>query len=45
LGADFPLIELLEYGIGIHHSGLPEEVRQLIEWLFENERLNYLVAT
>lgn len=45
LGKDFPLIELLEYGIGIHHSGLPEEVRQLIEWLFENERLNYLVAT
>lgn len=45
LGADFPLIDLLEYGIGIHHSGLPEEVRQLIEWLFENERLNYLVAT
>ena len=45
LGKDFPLIELLEFGIGVHHSGLPEEVRQLIEWLFESERLNYLVAT
>ncbi|MDC4461785.1 DEAD/DEAH box helicase [Acinetobacter baumannii] len=45
LGKDFPLIDLLEYGIGVHHSGLPEEVRQLIEWLFENERLSYLVAT
>ncbi len=45
LGEDFPLIELLEYGIGVHHSGLPEEVRALVEWLFENSRLNFLVAT
>ncbi|MFP4165143.1 MAG: DEAD/DEAH box helicase [Chitinispirillaceae bacterium] len=45
LGKNFPLIELLDYGIAVHHSGLPEEVRALIEWLFENSRLKFLVAT
>lgn len=45
LGVDFPLVELVEYGIAVHHSGLPEEVRSLTEWLFENGRLNFLVAT
>ncbi len=45
LGNDFPLINLLEYGIAVHHSGLPDEVRTLIEWLFERGRLKFLVAT
>ena len=45
MGESFPLIELLSYGIGIHHSGLPEEVRVLIEWLFEASHLDFLVAT
>jgi len=45
LGEDFPLIELLDHGIGVHHAGLPDDVRSLIEWLFENDKLNYLVAT
>lgn len=45
LGEDFPLIELLDYGIGVHHSGLPEEVRVLMEWLFEKSRLDFLIAT
>jgi len=45
LGSNFPLIELLSYGIGVHHSGLPEEVRMLMEWLFENNHLDFLVAT
>ena len=45
LGSSFPLIELLEYGVGVHHAGLPDEVRSLMEWLFENERLKFLVAT
>ena len=44
-GDEFPLIELLNYGIGVHHSGLPDEVRNLMEWLFENDKLNFLVAT
>jgi superfamily II DNA/RNA helicase len=45
LGDTFPLVELVEYGIAVHHSGLPEEVRSLIEWLFEKDRLKFLVAT
>lgn len=44
-GDSFPLIELLSYKIGIHHAGLPEEVRALMEWLFEENELNFLVAT
>lgn len=45
LGGTHPLIDLVEYGIAVHHSGLPEEVRTLIEWLFEKGSLNFLVAT
>ena len=45
MGEGFPLIELLSYGIGVHHSGLPEEARVLIEWLFEAAHLDFLVAT
>lgn len=44
-GDSFPLIELLSYKIGIHHAGLSEEVRALMEWLFEENELNFLVAT
>lgn len=44
-GENFPLIELLAYGIGVHHAGLSDEVRMLMEWLFEKEELKFLVAT
>lgn len=45
LGKDFKLIHLLNKRIGIHHSGLPDEIRYLMEWLMEKEKLDYLVAT
>jgi len=45
LGEHFPLVDLLEHGIGIHHGGLPEEIRMLMEWLFEKNELEVLVAT
>ena len=45
MGNGFPLIDLLAHGIGIHHSGLSDDARALMEWLFENEELDYLVAT
>ncbi len=45
MGENFPLIDLLNHGIGVHHSGLPDEVRVLIEWLFETSHLDFLVAT
>lgn len=44
-GNNFTLIDLLDYGIGVHHSGLSDEARILMEWLFEEGCLDYLVAT
>ena len=44
-GEEFQLIKLLDYGIGVHHSGLSDETRALMEWLFEEEEINVLVAT
>lgn len=45
LGAQFPLVAYLSKGIGIHHSGLPDEVKYLVEWLMEENLLKILVAT
>lgn len=45
MGGDFPLAGLLEYGVGVHHSGLSEDTRTLIEWLTEQGKLKALVAT
>lgn len=45
LGAAFPLVDLLAHKIGVHHGGLPEEVRMLMEWLFEQGHLDALAAT
>lgn len=44
-GDNFPLIDLLNYGIGVHHAGLSDDVRALMEWLFEEDQLKFLVAT
>jgi replicative superfamily II helicase len=45
LGDEFPLVKYLEKGIGIHHAGLPEEIRSLMETLMEKGLLKYLIAT
>ncbi len=45
MGADFPLQGLISYGVGVHHSGLSDDVRALMEWLFEEKELRFLVAT
>lgn len=45
MGADFPLNSLLEYGIGVHHAGLSDDTRTIVEWLTENRKLRVLVAT
>jgi len=42
---DFELIKMLNKGIGIHHSGLSEEIKSLMEWLVEEETLKILCAT
>lgn len=44
-GESFPLCTLLDYRIGVHHAGLSDEVRVLVEWLMDRNELNYLVAT
>ena len=45
MGSDFPLTSLLEYGVGVHHAGLSDDTRMLVEWLTEREELRTLVAT
>lgn len=45
MGSSFPLIDLMPYGVGVHHAGLSDDVRALMEWLFEEGELNFLVAT
>ena len=44
-GPSFPLIDLMSFGIGVHHAGLSDDVRALMEWLFEADELKFLVAT
>ncbi len=41
----FELIGMLDRGVGVHHSGLSEEARALIEWLAESGELRVLCAT
>lgn len=45
LDVAFPLVDLLAHRVGVHHGGLPEEVRMLMEWLFEQGHLDALAAT
>lgn len=45
ISEDFELIGMLERGIGVHHAGLSDEVRALIEWLAEEGKLRVLCAT
>ncbi len=45
ISEDFPLINLLAKGIGVHHAGLSDEVRALVEWLAEAGHLRILCAT
>lgn len=45
MGETFPLVRYLERGIGVHHSGISEDCRVLVEWLLEREDIDHLVAT
>lgn len=45
MGEDYPLNEMLDYGIAVHHAGLSEDTRALVEWLTERSKLRALVAT
>ena len=41
----FELISMLDHGVGVHHAGLSDEVRTLMEWLAEAGHLRVLCAT
>ena len=41
----FRLIETLGHGVGVHHAGLSDDVRALMEWLAESGSLRMLCAT
>jgi hypothetical protein len=45
MGDAFPLTELLEYGVGVHHAGLSDDTKALVEWLTESGQVRILVAT
>lgn len=45
VGSDFGLVGLLEKGVGVHHAGLSDDVRALMEWLAEKGWLRMLCAT
>jgi superfamily II DNA/RNA helicase len=44
-GDGFELVDLLNYRVGVHHAGLSDEAKAMMEWLFEEEELEILVAT
>ncbi|MCY3675869.1 MAG: DEAD/DEAH box helicase [Paracoccaceae bacterium] len=45
ISTNFELINMLSRGVGVHHSGLSDEVRALMEWLAEEDKLRVLCAT
>jgi len=45
VGEDFPLVKYLDKRIAIHSSAIPDEIRQLIEMMMEEGKLQALVAT
>ena len=45
ISPNFQLIQNLAKGVGVHHAGLSDDVRTLMEWLAERDSLNVLCAT
>lgn len=45
IGKDFELIGMLGRGVAVHHAGLSDEIRALVEWLAEEQKLKVLCAT
>ena len=45
ISPQFELIDMLARGIGVHHAGLSDEVRSLVEWLTEEGEIKVLCAT
>lgn len=45
ISPSFPLIDMLGKGVGVHHAGLSDDARALMEWLAELGHLRVLCAT
>lgn len=45
VGEDFELVSLLKKQVAVHHAGLPDEAKALVEWLAEEGHLRVLCAT
>ena len=45
VSTSFELIKMLDHGVGVHHAGLSDEIRALMEWLAETGHLRVLCAT
>lgn len=45
ISPDFELIGMLSRGVAVHHAGLSDEVRSLVEWLAEIGMLRVLCTT
>lgn len=45
MGRDFPLASLLDFGVAVHHAGISDDTRAIVEWLAERAKLRVLVAT
>ncbi len=45
ISPSFELIDMLAHGVGVHHAGLSDEVRSLVEWLTEEGDIKALCAT
>ena len=45
ISPDFRLVTLLDRGVGVHHAGLSDDTRALMEWLAERGKLRVLCAT
>lgn len=45
IGPSFQLVATLEKGVGVHHAGLSDDARALMEWLAETGALRVLCAT
>ena len=45
ISPQFELIDMLGRGVAVHHAGLSDEARSLIEWLAEEGHLKVLCAT
>ena len=44
-GQDYPLARLLRKGVAVHHAGLSDDVRLMVEALAERGTLRHIVAT